>query len=78
VAAALGAQHELAVRIRTEAQLHDVRLALGDVPAARAHLAAARTLEADRLYHQLRAQSQFLRTRLELEHLYRYRDGAPR
>jgi hypothetical protein len=78
VAAALGPQHELSVRIRCPAQLHDVRLALGDAAGARAALAAARALENERLYHQLRAQSQFLRTRLELEHLYRYRDGEPR
>lgn len=78
VAGALGPQHELSVRIRTEALRHDVLLALGDPLAARAHLAAARTLEAERQYHQLRAQSQFLRTRLELEHLYRYRDSTSR
>ena len=78
LAAMLGPQHELSVRIRSAALLHDVLLALEDPLGARVHLAAARTLETARLYHQLRAQSQFLRTRLELEHLYRYRDGAPR
>jgi hypothetical protein len=42
------------------------------------HAARARSLEQHLLYRQLHAQSRFLRSRLELEHLYRYRANASR
>jgi hypothetical protein len=78
VAASVTPRHELAVRIRLHALLHDAHLHTGAEAAAREHLARARGLEALRHFRQLHAQSRFARTRLELEHLYRYRDGAPR
>jgi tetratricopeptide (TPR) repeat protein len=69
----LGDGHEIGVRIRYHSQLQRVLAARGDSVAALEHLERARTLAQFRQYRQARAQSRFLRARLELEHLYRYR-----
>jgi len=76
VAQRLDEGHEIGARLRYHDHLHRVRLAEGDLPAALAEIDRARALAAYRQYRQSKAQSMHLRTRLELEHLYRYR-GAP-
>ncbi len=68
--------HEIGSRIRYHSQQQRVCSALGDAAAALAHLEQARALAQYRQYRQSRAQSQHLRTRLELEHMYRYRTGT--
>ncbi len=65
--------HELGVRIRYHSQLQRVLAAQGDSVAALDHVERARSLAQFRQYRQARAQSRFLRARLELEHLYRFR-----
>lgn len=75
---ALNAGHSLELRIRCCVALQQGHAALGDSAQALTHGARARALEQYRLYHQLRTQSRFLRTRLELEHLYRYQASASR
>jgi tetratricopeptide (TPR) repeat protein len=65
--------HELGARIRYHSQLQRVLAARGDSVAALDHFERARSLAQYRQYRQARAQSRFLRARLELEHLYRYR-----
>jgi hypothetical protein len=65
--------HELGARIRYHSQLQRVLAARGDSMAALEHFERARTLAQYRQYRQSRAQSRFLRARLELEHLYRFR-----
>jgi tetratricopeptide (TPR) repeat protein len=69
----LGAAHDIGVRIRYHSALHRVWIGLQDNAQAVAHLERARELAQHRQYRQLRAQSSYLRTRLELEHLYPYR-----
>jgi hypothetical protein len=78
VDAALNAGHELGLRIRCRVALQQGYAALGDAAQALAQGARARSLEQYRAYHQLRTQSRYLRTRLELEHLYRYQASASR
>lgn len=68
--------HELGARIRYHSQLQRVLAARGDSVGALAHFERARSLAQYRQYRQARAQSRFLRARLELEHLYRYRADA--
>jgi hypothetical protein len=68
--------HELGARIRYHSQLQRVLAARGDSAAALVHFDRARSLAQYRQYRQSRAQSRFLRARLELEHLYRYRTEA--
>jgi tetratricopeptide (TPR) repeat protein len=65
--------HEISVRIRWHSQLQRVLAAGGDNAAALDHFEQARTLAQYRQYRQARAQSRFLRARVELEHLYRFR-----
>jgi hypothetical protein len=65
--------HEISVRIRYHSQLQRVMAAQGDSAAALDQFDRARALAQFRQYRQQRAQSRFLRARLELEHLYRYR-----
>jgi hypothetical protein len=65
--------HELGARIRYHSQLQRVLAARGDSAEALGHFERARSLAQYRQYRQARAQSRFLRARLELEHLYRYR-----
>ena len=74
----LGDGHEIGVRIRYHSQWQRVLTALGDNAAALGHLEQARTAAQFRQYRQAHAQSRFLRTRVELEHLYRYRGEAPK
>jgi hypothetical protein len=69
----LDAGHELGARIRYHSQLQRVLAARGDSVSALDHFERARSLAQYRQYRQARAQSRFLRARLELEHLYRYR-----
>ena len=73
VATTLRDGHELSLRIRCRQLLHAALATTGQFELALAQAAQARTLEQYRLYHQLHTQSRFLRMRLELEHLYRYR-----
>lgn len=70
--------HGLGLRIRCLRQLQLACAATGAHEQALAHAARARQLEQSLLYRQSSAQSRFLRTRLELEHLYRYRASASR
>ncbi len=65
--------HELGARIRYHSQLQRVLAARGDNVSALDHFERARSLAQFRQYRQARAQSRFLRARLELEHLYRFR-----
>jgi hypothetical protein len=69
----LGEGHEIGARIRWHSQLQRVLMARGEPTLALKHLEHARTLAQFRQYRQSRAQSRFLRARLELEHLYRFR-----
>jgi hypothetical protein len=61
--------HELGARIRYHAQLQRVLAAGGDSSGALVHFERARSLAQYRQYRQSRAQSRFLRARLEFEHL---------
>jgi tetratricopeptide (TPR) repeat protein len=70
--------HELGLRIRCMQQLQHALEATGALAAALEQAARARALDQYRLHLQLRTQSRFLRMRLELEHLYRYRSSASR
>jgi hypothetical protein len=76
VAERLGDGHEIGARLRYHDHLHRVHLAEGELTAALAQAENARVLATYRQYRQSKAQSQHLRTRLELEHLYRYRGSA--
>jgi hypothetical protein len=76
VAQRLDDGHEIGARLRYHDHLHRVHLARGEVAAALAEAERVRSLAAYRQYRQSKAQSQHLRTRLELEHLYRYRGGT--
>jgi tetratricopeptide (TPR) repeat protein len=78
VDATLHEGHELDLRIRCAQQLQRACVALGAHAEALQHAARGRQIEQTLLYKQSRAQSQYLRTRLELEHLYRYRASASR
>jgi len=78
VAARLNTGHEIGARIRYHAQMQRALEAVGDHAGALVQLEQARTLAQYRQYRQARAQSRFLRTRLELEHLYRYGGSADR
>ncbi len=69
----LGAGHELGLRIRVHSGLHRAWVARGDSAQALGHLERARELAQYRQYRQMQAQSRFLRTRLEFEHLYPFR-----
>lgn len=68
--------HCLGLRIRCVQQMQRACAAVGAHEEALGHAARARLLEQHLLYRQLHAQSRFLRSRLELEHLYRYRASA--
>jgi len=70
--------HDIGLRIRCVQQLQRACIATGAHAEALQHAARARKIEQALLYKQLRAQSRYLRTRLELEHLYRYRASASR
>ena len=78
VNAGLREGHQLGLRIRCAQQLQRACTATGADAQALAHAARARQLEQALLYRQLHAQSRFLRMRLELEHLYRYRASTSR
>jgi hypothetical protein len=78
VAARLDAGHELGARIRWHAQMQRALAAAGDSAGALAQLEQARALAQLRQYRQAHAQSRYLRARLELEHMYRFRSGAAR
>ena len=78
VDATLGEGHELGLRIRCVQQLQAALMATGELQQALQQANWARVLEQFRLFQQLRTQSRFLRMRLELEHLYRYRSSASR
>jgi tetratricopeptide (TPR) repeat protein len=78
VAPSIREGHCLGLRIRCVQQLHRACAAVGAHEEALDHAARARSLEQHLLYRQLHAQSRFLRSRLELEHLYRYRANASR
>jgi hypothetical protein len=58
--------------------LQQVLAAQGDAAGALAQGDAARTLGRRRQYRQTQAQSRWLRVRLELEHMYRFRPGDKR
>ncbi|MES2960605.1 MAG: hypothetical protein V4792_20620 [Pseudomonadota bacterium] len=75
---ALHEGHDLGLRIRCLQALQRAFEASADPTQALTHAARARVLELHRHYRQARTQSHFLRTRLELEHLYRYRSSASR
>lgn len=68
--------HEIGVRIRYHEQQQRVCNARADPASELVHLERARSLAQYLQYRQSRAQSQHLRTRLELEHMYRYRAGV--
>jgi tetratricopeptide (TPR) repeat protein len=72
----LGEGHEIGARIRWHSQLQRVLKARGEPTLALQHFEHARVLAQFRQYRQARAQSRFLRARLELEHLYRFRPGG--
>ena len=74
--ARLGEGHEIGLRIRVHSGLHRAWAARGDSAQALGHLERARELAQYRQYRQMQAQSRFLRTRLEFEHLYPFR-GKP-
>jgi hypothetical protein len=76
VAQRLNSGHELGARIRWHAQMQRVLSAKGDSVGALSQLEQARALAQYRQYRQAHAQSRYLRTRLELEHLYRMRPGS--
>jgi hypothetical protein len=78
VAASIGPGHEVGARIRLHALLHRAHLAQGDTGTALSHLEQSRMLAQWHHYRQQQAQSRYLRTRLELEHLYRYPKVLPR
>lgn len=69
--------HEVDVHIRLAAARHRVALVAGDLAAALQHLERAQALERQRGYRQQRAESEHLRTRLELEHLHAWRGTTP-
>ena len=75
---ALREGHCLGLRIRCLHQLQRACAAVGAHQEALEHAARARQIELHLLYQQMHAQSRYLRTRLELEHLYRYRANASR
>lgn len=68
----------MGLRIRCVQQLQAALTATGELEQALQQANRARALEQFRLYQQLRTQLRFLRMRLELEHLYRYRSSASR
>jgi tetratricopeptide (TPR) repeat protein len=76
--AALHEGHDAGLRIRCLRALQQACEATGATGPALAHAARAHALDEQRRYRQLRTQSHFLRSRLELEHLYRYRTSASR
>lgn len=78
VARRLDAGHELGARIRWHAQMQRALAALGDKAGALDQQERARALAQYRQYRQAHAQSRYLRARLELEHMYRYRASAAR
>lgn len=75
VAERLNEGHELMSRIRFHRAWQRWQAQQGDSAAALTHADQAWTLLQHRNYLQLQAQSRYLRTRLELEHLYRYRSS---
>jgi len=78
VAARLDDGHEIGARIRYHWLMQRVLRSAGDSAGALDQLDRARQLVQYRQYRQSRAQSRFLRTRLELEHLYRFRGSGAR
>jgi tetratricopeptide (TPR) repeat protein len=78
VAVSIREGHCIGLRIRCVQQWQRACTAVGAHEEALGHAARSRGLEQQLLYRQLHAQSRFLRTRLELEHLYRYRANASR
>jgi tetratricopeptide (TPR) repeat protein len=78
VAARIGEGHELALRLRLHTLLQQVLTAEGDASGALAQGEQARVLGRLRQYRQAQAQSRWLRVRLELEHMYRFRPGVRR
>jgi hypothetical protein len=78
VDAGLREGHQIGLRLRCVQQLQRACAATGAHAQALAHAERARQIEQGLLYRQLHAQSRFLRTRLELEHLYRYRASTSR
>jgi hypothetical protein len=71
----IGEAHEISSRIRHHRAWKRVHAIGGVDAAALQHADAAWDLQQQRNYAQLQAQSRYLRTRLELEHLYRYRSS---
>jgi hypothetical protein len=76
VASRLNEGHELSARIRFHSQMQRVLTLEGDSVGALAQLERARTIAQYRQYRQAHSQSRYLRARLELEHMYRFRPGA--
>jgi tetratricopeptide (TPR) repeat protein len=69
--------HEVDVHVRLASSRHRLAAALGDTAMALQHLEQAQQLERQRAYRQQRAQSEYLRARLELEHLHAWRGTTP-
>jgi hypothetical protein len=69
----IGEGHEIAARVALSRLTSRALAAAGEHEAALDEGAQAQALGRFRRYRQFEAQSRFLRTRLELEHLYRYR-----
>ena len=76
--AALHEGHDFGLRIRCLRALQQACEATGATGPALALAARVQALDNQRRYRQLRTQSHFLRSRLELEHLYRYRTSTSR
>jgi hypothetical protein len=76
VGARLNEGHEIASRIRYHGQMQRVLGANGEAAASLEQLEKARVLAQFRQYRQSLAQSRYLRVRLELEHMYRFRPGG--
>jgi tetratricopeptide (TPR) repeat protein len=75
VAANLNEGHEISSRIRYYRLMQAWHTTQGQLAEAARQGQAALALEERRTYAQFLAQSKYLRTRLELEHLYRYRSS---
>jgi hypothetical protein len=78
VGAKLDHGHEVGVRIRYHWLMQRALKETGDLAGALDQFDKARSIMQYRQYRQARAQSRFLRTRLELEHLYRFRGSGAR
>jgi hypothetical protein len=75
VAVRLDEGHEITSRIRYHRAMQAWHAAQDQLAEAMQQAQTALALEQRRRYAQFQAQSRYLRTRLELEHLYRYRSS---